>query len=161
MAIPSLILTNFDQNNSNACFANSIVHFLRHVPPFVQTIHHTQSPVEIHLTQIFANIGTHGHTSLRHLRTLVGQRTNQHNFYDGTQQDAMEFLMALLQSLHPNNHTVFNFKIKNKINFYYNNTESPCQHCGSWATSTTEAENLNGNEFNKDWHVIVRTVEPR
>ena len=145
MALSPLLLSNFDtddfgRRNDNACFGNAIVQILRHIPQFLRRISESTASVERALQIIFNNIGTFNRASICELRILVGQHSNQHQFYSGTQEDAMEFFTHLMNSLEASNSTFFNFNTINYIQFY--NAASACRHCGTGPQPTTDTQNI-------------------
>ena len=129
----SLLLRNSARGaDKNLCFTNAALQILRNVPSFKENcIAHLEfSPAHKHITDILNYEGTEKTVSAHPLRFFIGQQCNNTEFYDGTQNDSIEFCQFLLQNLHSSISSLFRFKTVNQKKFWKNGKEFFCEYCG-------------------------------
>ena len=115
----------------NLCFTNAALQLLRNIPEFKLKMeeHILFSPVHKEICNILDKEGSDFSTSAHSVRQKVGEFHNIDELYSGEQNDTMEFLEYLLQSIHPEISSLFFFNIVAKKQFLVNELPSRCQKC--------------------------------
>ena len=117
--IASLLLKNVSLGlDKNACFANSIINLLRRVSSFREILPALANESRVHfmLQSILSAEGSSQGQSASTLRRELDIRRGSSDFSSGIQNDAKEFLDALLETL-PSLTNIFKFTITRKYSF--------------------------------------------
>ena len=130
MVLPLLLKNSPEGKDRNACFANSIVNILRRIETVRQVLPALVNEKRLHflLQQLFSAEGSTQSQSTFFLRDELAKKSGKFNFSSGIQNDAKEFLDALLEKL-PTLSNMFKFKITRKYSFVNSKYAPKCQYC--------------------------------
>ena len=133
--------------DKNLCFTNAAIQILRNVSSFKEKCIENKQFNRIHgdLFKILEYEGKNQSISAHLLRKSIGEIYGN-EWYNGQQNDALEFCEYILQNLHPSILNIFKFKTNTEKNFLVN---SNCQHCGTKPTDKN------------DEHIVLKLSFPR
>ena len=135
----------------NACYANAVTQVLSVVPiisDYYMTKRFKETDNEYPVSEELSRLLTHhGHMmSTSQLREAVGKVSKKGYFFDGTQQDASEFLMELICTLNKETSSSMNQGfldriVKGKLTYqrgFLETQNGSCNSCGSFVNPQDE-----------------------
>ena len=146
--LPNLFLRNSATGvDKNLCFTNAAIQILRNVSSFKEKCIENKQFNRIHgdLFKILEYEGKNQSISAHLLRKSIGEIYGN-EWYNGQQNDALEFCEYILQNLHPSILNILKFKTTTEKKFLGN---SNCQHCGTKPTDKN------------DEHIVLKLSFPR